>query len=199
MPIAALVLSAVWVSIALVLRVLLQVRRTGDTGVRLLSGARWSLEWWAVVGTTTGLVLVVLGPALAVAGAVEAAAVSGRASWVGALVAGAGVIATFVAQLGMGASWRIGVDPSERTALVTVGTFSLVRNPIFTTMIATAGGICLMAPTAVGVVGLVVLVAAIEAQVRGVEEPYLRVVHGDAYLAYTASVGRFVPLVGRAT
>jgi protein-S-isoprenylcysteine O-methyltransferase Ste14 len=40
----------------------------------------------------------------------------------------------------MGASWRIGVDPSERTDLVTGGAFALVRNPIFSAMLLT--GIC---------------------------------------------------------
>jgi protein-S-isoprenylcysteine O-methyltransferase Ste14 len=37
---------------------------------------------------------------------------------------------------------------------------------------------------------------ALELQVRGVEEPHLARVHGDAYLDYTARVGRFVPWLG---
>jgi protein-S-isoprenylcysteine O-methyltransferase Ste14 len=35
-----------------------------------------------------------------------------------------------------GASWRIGVDPDERTTLVTSGPFAIARNPIFTAMAA---------------------------------------------------------------
>ena len=42
----------------------------------------------------------------------------------------------------------------------------------------------------------VVLLAAIQVQVRAVEEPYLLAVHGDAYRDYAARVGRFVPGVG---
>ena len=38
---------------------------------------------------------------------------------------------------------------------------------------------------------------ALELQTRFVEEPHLRRVHGAAYAAYAAQVGRFVPRVGR--
>jgi protein-S-isoprenylcysteine O-methyltransferase Ste14 len=49
----------------------------------------------------------------------------------------------------------------------------------------------------VALVGFILLIATIEAQVRAVEEPYLLTTHGDAYRDYSASVGRFVPGVGR--
>jgi protein-S-isoprenylcysteine O-methyltransferase Ste14 len=37
----------------------------------------------------------------------------------------------------------------------------------------------------------------VELQVRAVEEPYLRLVHGEAYAIYAANTGRFVPGIGR--
>ena len=52
-------------------------------------------------------------------------------------------------------------------------------------------------PTAAGLAGLLVLLVALELQVRGVEEPYLRAVHGSHYRAYEAEVGRFLPALGR--
>jgi protein-S-isoprenylcysteine O-methyltransferase Ste14 len=198
MPTAALVLSALWLLTAVVLRALVQLRRTGDSGLRLSAGPPFSTEWWAGAGVLVGTVLVVLGPVLVVwtsAGGDPPAPVA----WAGLAQAGAGVVGTLVAQLGMGASWRIGVDATERTALVTAGVFRWVRNPIFTAMIATAVGLTLMAPMVVGVAGCVVLTLAIELQVRRVEEPHLRRVHGRPYRAYAAEVGRFVPLVGRST
>ena len=79
----------------------------------------------------------------------------------------------------MGASWRVGVDPAERTALVTAGAFALARNPIFTAMITSSAGLTLMVPNVAAVAGLAVLIAAIELQVRAVEEPYLLATHGD--------------------
>jgi hypothetical protein len=47
-------------------------------------------------------------------------------------------------------------------------------------------------------IGLATLVVALEVQVRGVEEPYLRVTHGEGYRRDEASVGRFLPGVGLA-
>jgi protein-S-isoprenylcysteine O-methyltransferase Ste14 len=199
MPTAALVLSALWLLTAVVLRALLQLRRTGDSGLRLPAGPAFSTEWWAGAGVLVGVVLVVLGPVLAGRGAGDDAGAPAAVAWAGLALAGAGVAVTFVAQLGMGASWRIGVDATERTALVTAGLFRWVRNPIFTAMVATAVGLTFMAPTAVGVAGCALLTVAIEVQVRRVEEPHLRRVHGGPYRAYTAAVGRFLPLVGRST
>ncbi len=97
----------------------------------------------------------------------------------------------------MGDSWRIGVDEQERTRLVTHGVFSLVRNPIFSSMFIFFAGSALMAPNLLSAAGFAILIAAIQAQVRFVEEPYLTQSHGDEYRAYAAMAGRFVPYVGR--
>ena len=108
-----------------------------------------------------------------------------------------GLAATLAAQVAMGSSWRIGVDESERTELVTSGPFALVRNPIFAAMLPTSLGLVLMVPSVVALAGLAALFVALELQVRVVEEPYLRRAHGAAYEAYAARVGRFVPGWGR--
>ncbi|MFF5757489.1 methyltransferase family protein [Streptomyces longwoodensis] len=102
-----------------------------------------------------------------------------------------------IAQRAMGASWRVGVDQEERTALVSDGPFARVRNPIFTTMAVTGLGLTLMVPNILAFAALAALVTAVELQVRVVEEPYLRSVHGSAYTAYAATAGRFVPGIGR--
>jgi protein-S-isoprenylcysteine O-methyltransferase Ste14 len=100
------------------------------------------------------------------------------------------------AQGAMGASWRIGVDDSERTDLVTDGLFRWIRNPIFTGMAAVSAGVVLMTPTLIAVLGLICLIAAVQIQVRVVEEPYLRRVHGAPYFRYMAAAGRFLPRIG---
>jgi len=97
----------------------------------------------------------------------------------------------------MGASWRIGVDDTEHTRLVTTGVFAYVRNPIFTAMLATFAGLALMVPNPVAVTGYALLLAGVQAQVRAVEEPYLQQIHGRAYTDYTTRVGRFLPGIGR--
>jgi protein-S-isoprenylcysteine O-methyltransferase Ste14 len=115
----------------------------------------------------------------------------------GILLAVLGILLAFGAQLGLGASWRIGVDESERTTLVTTGPFRLVRNPIFVAVILTFVGMALIVPNLVAVAGVIVAAVGIEAQVRLVEEPYLCRAHGMAYTDYASRVGRFVPGVGR--
>jgi protein-S-isoprenylcysteine O-methyltransferase Ste14 len=72
-----------------------------------------------------------------------------------------------------------------------------VRNPIFTGVVVMAVGLTALEPSAVALGGLALVVAAIEAQVRWIEEPHLRAVHGAAYAAYAARTGRFAPGLGR--
>lgn len=104
-----------------------------------------------------------------------------------------GLAGTLVAQRAMGSSWRVGVDASERTDLVTGGPFAVVRNPIFAAMIFAVLGLALLVPNITALLGFLSLVAAVELQVRFVEEPYLLRTHGEGY---ASRVGRFVPGVG---
>ena len=115
----------------------------------------------------------------------------------GVTVTVTGIVLTVVAQRSMGESWRIGVDATERTDLVTGGAFRWARNPIFTAMLTTATGLAMMIPNLVALAGLASLGAALEAQVRLVEEPYLLRTHGDRYRSYARTVGRFTPGIGR--
>ena len=171
-------------------------RRTGDSGFRWqrhdrvarISGALFAA---AIVVGTIGVTLAAFsvtelwGPLATIGGFV-----------VGLVLFLAGCIVTLVAQSEMGSSWRIGVDPSERTGLVKNGLFGWARNPIFTGMVTAAAGLALLAPTLLTAVSVVMLVVAVRVQVRRVEEPYLR----DAmpgWPMYARRVGRFVPWLGR--
>ncbi|HWM62783.1 MAG TPA: isoprenylcysteine carboxylmethyltransferase family protein [Solirubrobacterales bacterium] len=195
----ALILYVAYLGLAFGLRTLIQLRRTGSSGFHGLGGRPGSAEWIAGVGFTVALLVGAAAPVLALLDAVEpvAALDTTVVHVVGGILAVAGIGATFYAQVAMGASWRIGVDPGERTSLVTTGPFAFVRNPIFAAMLPTAVGLTLLVPSWVAFVGLFGLVAALELQVRVVEEPYLLRVHGASYAAYAARVGRFVPSVGR--
>ena len=114
----------------------------------------------------------------------------------GVVLSGIGITGTLAAQVAMGDSWRVGVDPGEQTELVTDGPFALTRNPIFTMMLLTALGLTAIVPNALTLAGLVGLAVGVELQVRIVEEPYLATVQAG-YNAYAARVGRFLPGVGR--
>jgi protein-S-isoprenylcysteine O-methyltransferase Ste14 len=198
MAAVALVLYAVYLALAFGLRILIQLRRTGSTGFSGLSGSPGSAEWVAGVGFATALLVGAAAPLLALLDLAEPfGALDVTALHVAGLVlAIAGIAATFYAQVAMGASWRIGVDPAERTQLVTGGPFALVRNPIYAAMLPTALGLALLVPSWVAIGGLVGLAIALELQVRVVEEPHLLSVHGEEYAAYAARVGRFLPGVG---
>lgn len=199
MAVLALALYLGYLALAFGLRTVIQLRRTGSSGFHGLGGRPGSPEWIAGVGFALALLLGLAAPVLALAGVVEPIDALDTAALhaSGAVIAVAGIVATFLAQVAMGASWRIGVDPAERTALVTTGPFAHVRNPIFAAMIPTALGLALLVPSWIALAGLAGLLLALELQVRVVEEPYLGQVHGDAYVTYAARVGRFVPGVGR--
>ena len=174
-----------------------QWRRTGDTGLRI-HAEPGTLQWWAKLGFVAALAAGVAAPVAGLAGVSSLPILDhDTVRVVGTVIAVAGIIATVAAQWQMGSSWRIGVDPAERTGLVTTGVFAHVRNPIFTAMLVAAVGFALMVGNWVAVVGLVALVAALEVQVRAVEEPYLARTHGDAYADYATDAGRFLPGVGR--
>lgn len=199
MPELALALFGLYFALAFGLRSVVQRHRTGSTGFKGISGRPGSAEWSGGVLFLVAIVLGVLAPALDLASALEPVAVLdsslGHAVGVGLYLAG--LLSTLVAQFAMGESWRIGVDRTERTALVTDGPFAVVRNPIFSGMLPTSIGLLLLVPNLVAIAGLVTLLAALEIQVRRVEEPYLRATHGIAYEDYASRVGRFLPGVGR--
>ncbi|HLU46306.1 MAG TPA: isoprenylcysteine carboxylmethyltransferase family protein [Natronosporangium sp.] len=196
----ALTLYLAGLGLAFGWRSVTQWRATGDTGLRLDAGPTGSVGWWAKMLFITALLLGLAGPTAALVGM---APINGLDHpWLhltGLVLAVTGVAATLAAQLHMGTSWRVGVDHDERTPLVTTGAFALVRNPVFTAMAATSTGLAAMVPNPITLAATVVLIVALQVQVRAIEEPYLARVHGRAYLEYAARVGRFVPGLGRRT
>ena len=188
-----------YLGLAFGVRTLVQLRRTGSSGFHGLSGRPGSAEWLGGVLFVVALVGGLAAPVLDLAGVLGPVEVlDGAAARVAGIALFAlGLAATLAAQFAMGDAWRIGVDPGERTELVTSGPFALVRNPIFSGMLPASLGLALMVPNAVALLSLIALLTALEIQVRLVEEPYLLGVHGERYTGYAARVGRFVPGVGR--
>ena len=198
MPGLALGILALYLVLAFGLRSWIQWRRSGSTGYQGISGAVGSAAWLGAVLFVVATLGVVLGPLCHMLGLLAPVEVLDVPSvqLFGLGLAIAGVAATFWSQLSMGESWRIGVDQQERTRLVVHGPFRWVRNPIFTSMAVVLGGVFLLTPTAVAGAALVSLIAALQLQVRTVEEPYLMRTHGSVYRVYAASVGRFLPGIG---
>lgn len=180
-------------------RVAIQLRSTGETGLIGLRKGAGPPEWASGVLFVGGMAMAVISVTLSLhdtLGPIDALDV-GALHVLGIGLAALGGLAVFLAQLGMGASWRIGVSDDQGTDLVTGGWFAWVRNPIYSAMIVGWIGFALMVPTWLAFAAVVVIALGLELQVRFVEEPYLRRTHGSEYGAYASRVGRFVPGVGR--
>ena len=195
----ALILYAIFGLVAFGWRTWLQWRRTGDTGLRM-HAKFGTMQWWAKIAFVAAILCGVGAPIAGLLGLDPIAALDNTTvQRIGVVLALLGIAATASAQWQMGESWRIGVDESEQTGLVTNGVFGIVRNPIFTAMLITATGLTLMVGNAIAIGGLVALVLALQVQVRTVEEPYLLRTHPDTYRRYASTAGRFVPVLGRLT
>jgi protein-S-isoprenylcysteine O-methyltransferase Ste14 len=195
----AIVFYILLLALAFVFRILLQLRRTGESGFRGISGSPGSLEWFAGVLFIVAIAIGVAAPILDVMDTIEPldALDSAGVRATGLAIFLTGLIGTLYAQIAMGESWRVGVDEEERTPLVTSGPFAIVRNPIYAAYLPATLGLALLVPNVVALAGLAALFIALEIQVRLVEERHLLRAHGDSYRQYAARVGRFVPGLGR--
>lgn len=195
----AAAMLVVFLVLTLFVRVAIQLRRTGSTGLIGLRKGAGPLEWLSGLLFIGGMAMAIVSLQLVLQDnldPIEAVDVDGL-HVIGIGLAAAGGLAVFGAQLGMGASWRIGVSEDQGTDLITGGWFRLCRNPIYTAMIVGWTGFALMVPTWLAFGAVVVIALGLELQVRVVEEPYLERTHGDEYGRYASRVGRFVPGVGR--
>lgn len=196
MALAALALYLLGLVLAFGVRTLAACRRTGDTGFRHPDTTAFTAPWWGTVLFAGALALGLAAPVAALFDLATASPPrSVGATGLGLMLSGLGLV--LVSQAAMGTSWRIGVDEGERTELVTRGVFALARNPVFTGMGILLSGQVLAVPSALSAVALAVFAAAVQVQVRAIEEPYLLRTHGTAYTGYAARTGRFLPGIGR--
>lgn len=113
----------------------------------------------------------------------------------GAVLLFGGIVLLVIAQLDLGASWRIGIEEGASPGLVTSGLYRFCRNPIFLAIVVTLTGYTLLVLTRLSVILLLGAFIGIRQQVLA-EEPYLLRTYGDAYRQYARHVGRFLPGVG---
>jgi protein-S-isoprenylcysteine O-methyltransferase Ste14 len=93
----------------------------------------------------------------------------------------------------MGKNWRMGIDPSERTALVVGGAFAYVRHPIYALSQAMMLASVIDIPSPLMIAAGLSHVLLLQWEARR-EEGHLRLVHGEEYRRYCAQVSRFFPL-----
>ena len=164
MPRLALLLVALAFLSLVVFRSALQWWQTGSTGIKGFSTRPGSLEWNAGLLASLGLVLAAITP-LATLNDWPGGSlffVNPALHLLGACMGAVGIFGALLAQVTMGDSWRIGVDKTEKTALVTRGLYVWIRNPIFSFMMLLAFGLALVVPTPLSLLALALTMAGIE-------------------------------------
>jgi protein-S-isoprenylcysteine O-methyltransferase Ste14 len=113
-------------------------------------------------------------------------------AWLAVAAAAAALGATLVCWKRMGKSWRMGIDPSERTQLIFSGPYAYVRHPIYALsswmMLASVVGVPSVLMIVIGLLHILFL----QWEARR-EERYLLELHGASYQTYLTRVGRFIP------
>lgn len=121
---------------------------------------------------------------------------SGWLAWPAVALAGICFWLTRICWRAMGKSWRMGIDPTERTALVIAGPYRYVRHPIYALsqlmMLASAAAI----PSPLMIAAALLHVLLLQWEARR-EEAHLISIHGQDYREYCLRIGRFIPAVAR--
>jgi protein-S-isoprenylcysteine O-methyltransferase Ste14 len=192
MTLLALITFATLLVASFGFRTLVHLHRTGTSG-------------WLMPTTLAGRIgdtLFVLGalgtclaPALVLADVLDSMTAMefliADAAGVALLFVGSSV--ALAAQAQMGTAWRAGIDLAHDYQLVTHGVFRVVRNPFYSGICTASLGVWLIVPTIIGIVATLLLMIGCTIDVRLVEEPHLRSIHGTQYDAYAAATPRFLP------
>ncbi|GAA3223057.1 hypothetical protein GCM10017691_09730 [Pseudonocardia petroleophila] len=195
MPVWAAVASALdhhaagWIALGLGLAAVLiggLGRRLARTpGVHRQRGVAW---WWARGLYAVAVVLGLAAPLLVGIDVIDPIALFDDP---GLAVIGAGLSLLGVSLVLAAQAQAV----ARRGSLVTAGLHKRVRNPGLTGIVLALGGTLVMVPTLMGVLAAVLLVVAVQVQVRAVREPMLARLHGETYTDYAARTGRFLPRV----
>jgi protein-S-isoprenylcysteine O-methyltransferase Ste14 len=189
-----------YVVVCIVWRAWLQHRRHGGTGIAIFQQKTLAAMAGDIVFTATFLALIAQPVVFSVAPSAIApwffAPLAVPTSALGLACVLAGLVITVAAQLGMGVSWRVGIDYETTPGLVTSGLYQFCRNPIYLGMAACLVGMTIMLPTYLSLLLTAITFTLVRAQTLA-EERYLKTTYGEAFRQYAANVGRFLPGLGK--
>ncbi len=112
--------------------------------------------------------------------------------WIAFAIAALSLIFTWICWNQMGSSWRMGIDPAEKTSLIVTGPYAYLRHPIYALSSALMLATVAADPAPLMIAVAIVHVVLLQFEARR-EEQYLARVHGQPYLDYCRQVGRFIP------
>jgi protein-S-isoprenylcysteine O-methyltransferase Ste14 len=191
-----ILMMIIFLLIIIIGRVILQFAIVGDSGIRSGTKLRTkkevliSFSMFGVVGLQA--LLAWLYSISRLEAQLELGVIS---TAIGMALCIIGIAFSSYAQYAMGKEWRIGVDPDEKTELVTTGIYINIRNPIYTGCIVHGTGLIVLAPHILFLVTGIVGYFAVRAYVKDIEEPYLVELHGDDYRHYMSQTGSFFPRI----
>ena len=190
----ALTLYLVFLVFAVGGRIALHYLATGDHGIRTVKRTASNTAKLTSILLFTSFVATFVLSFLDATGAIRPQVDLGEsANTIGAAISLGGIALMILSQYQMGTAWRFGVDQAERTDLVTGGLYALVRNPIYTGVFLFCTGLLVLLPQILMLIFLATAWLSIELQVRFVEEPHLRGLHGADYEKYAEQTGRYFP------
>lgn len=102
-----------------------------------------------------------------------------------------GLMLTFIAQLQMKNSWRLGIDQNDQIELVTSGLFTISRNPIYLGLGIGFIGFFLIAPSIGSLIFLLLMFYGVSQKIDD-EQQFLENKFGKKYEAYKADVNKWI-------
>ncbi len=179
-------------------RIALHYLATGDLGIRTVKRTAPKIARFTSVLLLASFVATFVLSSLEAIGVVHPQVDFGEtANMLGAAISLGGIALMIVSQYQMGTAWRFGVDEAERTDLVTGGLYAFGRNPIYSGVFLFCTGLLVLLPHIYMLIFLATAWLSIELQVRFVEEPHLRNLHGADYEKYAEQTGRYFPRLSR--
>jgi protein-S-isoprenylcysteine O-methyltransferase Ste14 len=97
----------------------------------------------------------------------------------------------------MGKSWRMGINPQEKTQLIVSGPYAYIRHPIYAIQSLMLLASMLLLPSPLMLIACILMITFLQWEARR-EEKYLVIHHGDGYRDYCKQTGGFLPRSFRA-
>src|SRR5258705_9210786 len=113
-------------------------------------------------------------------------------AWLSVTILAAGVLATLVCWKRMGKSWRMGINPDEKTQLIITGPYAYIRHPIYAIQSLMLIATMTLLPSPLMLIAGFLMLTFLQWEARR-EEKYLVVHHGTRYAKYCHHTGGFLP------
>ncbi len=118
-------------------------------------------------------------------------------SWICVIILAAGLAATLLCWKRMGKSWRMGINPDEKTQLIVSGPYAYIRHPIYAIQSLMLLASMALLPSPLMLIACLLMMTFLQWEARR-EEKYLVVHHGQGYADYCRQTGGFLPRSFRA-